>query len=96
MPLGAGKSVLAAFVITELGKHPVTDLRVLYFFCRDDGNHTTNASAEAIVSNLIDQLIGRNPLPSLLKILKAAREEHAKSEKCTNFQIGRASCRERV
>ena len=87
LPLGAGKSVLAAFVITELGKHPVTDLRVLYFFCRDDGSHTINSSAEAIVSNLIDQLIGRNPLPSLRKILRAAREEHAKSEKCTNFRV---------
>ena len=85
--LGAGKSVLAAFVITELGKHPAMNLQVLYFFCRDDGNHTTNALAEAIVSNLINQLIERNPLPSLLKILKAAREEHAKSEKCTNFSV---------
>ena len=63
------------------------NLQVLYFFCRDDGNHTSNASAEAIVSNLIDQLIERNPLQSLLEILKVAREKHAKSEKCTNFSV---------
>ena len=63
------------------------NLQVLYFFCRDDGNHTSNASAEAIVSNLIDQLIERNPLQSLLEILKVAREKHAKSEKCANFRV---------
>ena len=87
LSVGAGKSVLAAFVITEMGKYPATDLQVLYFFCKDDGNHTSNASAEAIVSTLIDQLIDRNPLQSLLDILKVAREKHAKSKKCTNFGV---------
>ena len=87
MVLGAGKSVLASFVITEMRKHAATDLQVLYFFCKDDGNQTSNASAAAIASNLIDQLIERNPLQSLLEILKEAREKHAKSEKCTNFGV---------
>ena len=70
-----------------MGKHPATDLQVLYFFCRDDGNHMSNASAEAIVSNLIDQLIERNPLQSLLEILRVARGKHAKSKKCANFGV---------
>ena len=87
MVLGAGKSVLASFVITEMRKHAATDLQVLYFFCKDDGHHTSNASAAAIASNLIDQLIERNPLESLLEILKEAREKHAKSEKCSNFGV---------
>ena len=94
MVLGAGKSVLASFVITEMRKHAATDLEVLYFFCKDDGHQTSNASAAAIVSNLIDQLIERNPLQSLLDILKGTREKHsksekknAKSEKCNNFRV---------
>ena len=85
--LGAGKSVLASFVITEMSKHAATELQVLYFFCKDDGHQTSNASAAAIVSNLIDQLIERNPLQPLLEILKEARKRHAKSEKCTNFRV---------
>ena len=87
MTLGAGKSVLASFVITEMRKHPATDLQVLYFFCKDDGHQTSNASAVAILSNLIDQLIERNPLQSLFEILKQARKTHAKSENCTNFGV---------
>ena len=87
MVIGAGKSVLASFVISEMSKHAATDLQVLYFFCKDDGHQTSNASAAAIVSNLVDQLIERNPLQSLLEILKAARKKHAKSEKCTNFGV---------
>ena len=87
MALGAGKSVLASFVITEMRKHAATDLQVLYFFCKDDGHQTSNASAIAIVSNLIDQLIERNRLESLLEILKEARKKHAKSEKCTSFGV---------
>ena len=87
MTPGAGKSVLASFVITEMRKHPAIDLQVLYFFCKDDGCQTSNASAVAIVSNLIDQLIERNPLQSLFEILKQARKTHAKSEKCTNFGV---------
>ena len=85
--LGAGKSVLSSFVITEMRKHAATNLQVLHFFCKDDGHQMSNASAVAIVSNLIDQLIERNPLQSLLKILKEAREKYAKSEKCTNFEV---------
>ena len=80
MVLGAGKSVLASFVISEMRKHAATDLQVLYFFCKDDGHHTSN-SAAAIASNLIYQLINQNPLESLLEILKEAREKHAKSGK---------------
>ena len=87
MTPGAGKSVLASFVITEMRKHPQMELQVLYFFCKDDGRQTSNASAVAIVSNLIDQLIERNPLQSLFEILKQARKKHAKSEKCTNFGV---------
>ena len=63
------------------------DLQVLYFFCKDDGCQTSNASAVAIVSNLIDQLIERNPLQSLFEILKQARKKHAKSERCINFGV---------
>ena len=85
--LGTGKSVLASFVITEMRKYAATDLEVLYFFCKGDGHHMSSASAAAIASNLIDQLIERNPLQSLLEILKAARKKHAKSEKCTNFGV---------
>ena len=68
-------------------KHPATNLQVLYFFCKDDGHHLSNSSAVAIVANLIDQLIERNPLQSLFEILKQARKTHAKSEKCTNFGV---------
>ena len=85
--LGAGKSVLASFVVTEMINHAATDSQVLYYFCKDDSHQTSNASAVAIVSNLIDQLIGQNPPPSLLGILKEARKKHAKSEKCTNFGV---------
>ena len=85
--LGAGKSVLASFVITEMRNHAATDSQVLYYFCKDDGQQTSNASAVAIVSNLIDQLIKQNPPPSLFGILKAARKKHAKSEKCNNFGV---------
>ena len=87
MALGSGKSVLASFVITEMRKHAATDSQVLYFFCKDDGQQTSNSSAVAIVSNLIDQLIEQSPLPSLLEILKEARKKHAKSEKCNNFGV---------
>ena len=68
-------------------KHPATNLQVLYFFCKDDGHHLSNSSAVAIVANLIDQLIERNPLQSLFEILKQACKTHAKSEKCTNFGV---------
>ena len=87
MALGAGKSVLASFVINEMSKYPATELQVLYFFCKDDGHQTSNASAVAIVSNLINQLIERNPLQFLFEILKQARGAHAGSEKCTNFGV---------
>ena len=70
-----------------MSKHAATDLQVLYFFCKDDGHQTSNASAAAIISNLIDQLIERNPLPSLLEILKEAHTKYAKSDKCTNFGV---------
>jgi hypothetical protein len=38
------------------------------------------------MSNLIDQLIGQNPLKSLFRILNKARNMHAKSNKCTDFE----------
>jgi hypothetical protein len=38
------------------------------------------------MSNLIDQLIGQTPLKSLFKILNKARNMHAKSDKCTDFE----------
>ena len=85
--LGAGKSVLASFVTSEMRKYPMTQIRVLHFLCKDGGQDTSSASAAAIASNLIDQLIEQNPLPSLLEILKQARKIHAKSDKCTNFEI---------
>jgi hypothetical protein len=62
-------------------------LQVLYFFCRDGGDDTSSASAAAIASNLIDQLIERNPLQSLFRILKDECTKHAKSEKCTSFEV---------
>ena len=87
LALGAGKSVLASFVINEMRKYPATELQVLYFFCKENSYYSSKASAAAIVSNLIDQLIEWNPLQSLLEILKQARERHAKSERCTNFGV---------
>jgi len=62
----------------------VTDLRVLFFFCKDSSQETSTAAA--IMSNLIDQLIGQNPLKSLFKILNNARNMHAKSDRCTDFE----------
>jgi len=82
--VGSGKSVLSSFVITQTQDHPVTDLRVLFFFCKDSSQETSTAAA--IASNLIDQLIGQNPLKSLFKILNNARIIHAKSDKCTDFE----------
>ena len=87
MALGAGKSILASFVITEMRKHATADSQILYYFCKDDGQQTSNASAVAIVSNLIGQLIGQSPPPFLLEILKESRKKHAKSEKCNNFGV---------
>jgi len=82
--VGAGKSVLASFVVTELLKTPVTELRVLRFFCKHD--RPDSSTAAAIASNLIDQLIGQNALKSLFEILKQAFHKHAKSEQCTDFE----------
>lgn len=62
----------------------MTDLRVLFFFCKDSSQDTSTAAA--LMSNLIDQLIDQNPLKSLFKILNEARERHAKSDKCTDFE----------
>ena len=83
--VGAGKSVLSSFAITQLRKHPRIELRVLHFFCKDSSPETSTAIA--IASSLIDQLIGRDRLSALFETLKAAHEEHAKSDKCTDFSI---------
>jgi hypothetical protein len=65
--------------------YPVTELQVLCFFCKDNSEDTSTGAA--IMSNLIDQLIGRNTLKPLLRILKKAHRENAKSPKCTNFKL---------
>ena len=83
--VGAGKSVLSSFAITQLRKHPSIELRVLHFFCKDGSPETSTALA--IASSLIDQLIGHGQLSSLFEVLKSAHREHAKSDKCTDFGI---------
>ena len=83
--VGAGKSVLSSFAITQLRKHPSIELRVLHFFCKDSSSEASTAIA--IASSLIDQLIGRDRLSVLFEILKEAHAEHAKSDNCTDFGI---------
>ena len=61
-------------------KHPV-----LYFFCKDGSFETSTAAA--IAANLIDQLVTRTKLESLLNILNTGREEHENSTHCTDFAI---------
>ena len=83
--VGAGKSVLSSFAITQLRKYTNIELRVLHFFCKDGSPETSTALA--IASSLIDQLIGHGQLSALFGILKSAHREHAKSDKCTDFGI---------
>lgn len=79
--VGAGKSVLCSFIITLMKENHRTELKVLFFFCKDD------STPAAIMSSLIDQLIEGNCLQSLLNILKEERNARAKSEKCTDFMV---------
>ena len=83
--VGAGKSVLSSFAITQLRKLPSIELRVLHFFCKDSSPE--KSTAIAIASSLIDQLIGQDQLSALFEILKAAHAKHAKSDTCTDFGI---------
>jgi len=85
MAIGSGKSVLASFVITLIQEHGETEPQVLFFFCKDSSDDTS--AAASIMTNLIDQLIGQNPLKTLFQILNKARQKHAKSEKCTDFEL---------
>ena len=81
--VGAGKSVLSSFAVAHLRKHPRVELRVLHFFCKDGSPETSTALA--IASSLIDQLIWDGKLSALAEILKSAHQDHAKSDKCTDF-----------
>ena len=81
--VGAGKSVLSSFAVAHLRKHPRIELRVLHFFCKDGSPETSTALA--IASSLIDQLIWDGKLSALAEILKSAHQDHAKSDKCTDF-----------
>ncbi|KAF8248979.1 hypothetical protein K440DRAFT_229355 [Wilcoxina mikolae CBS 423.85] len=81
---GAGKSVLSSFVVRELLRNPLTELRVLRFFCKHD--RPDSSTAAAVASNLVDQLIGQNALKPLFEILKQAFHKHAKSNQCTDFE----------
>jgi len=54
---GVGKTVLAKFLVEELEKHDKSRERIIYFFCKRDGNgkHT---SALSILRSLIHQCAG--------------------------------------